>query len=116
MWSVFFFSSRRRHTRYWRDWSSDVCSSDLGKTALRQLALMLDAGLAPEKILGQLGWVVRAKFPQIAPTRLRNSVEAVFRTDVDLKRTAGDPRVLLERLVVELCERGAGPKRPGLRT
>src|SRR3712207_6850374 len=27
--SCFFFSSRRRHTRYWRDWSSDVCSSDL---------------------------------------------------------------------------------------
>src|SRR3712207_7632666 len=26
---VIFFSSRRRHTRYWRDWSSDVCSSDL---------------------------------------------------------------------------------------
>src|SRR3712207_7137923 len=26
----FFFSSRRRHTRYWREWSSDVCSSDLG--------------------------------------------------------------------------------------
>src|SRR3712207_8643876 len=32
---LFFFSSRRRHTRYWRDWSSDVCSSDLvvGNTA-----------------------------------------------------------------------------------
>src|SRR3712207_765289 len=28
----FFFSSRRRHTRYGRDWSSDVCSSDLGQT------------------------------------------------------------------------------------
>src|SRR3712207_7243953 len=27
--NFFFFSSRRRHTRYWRDWSSDVCSSDL---------------------------------------------------------------------------------------
>src|SRR5438874_1239055 len=26
---VFFFSSRRRHTRSLRDWSSDVCSSDL---------------------------------------------------------------------------------------
>src|SRR5437762_11264406 len=26
----FFFSSRRRHTRYIGDWSSDVCSSDLG--------------------------------------------------------------------------------------
>src|SRR5205809_4597586 len=31
----FFFSSRRRHTRCSRDWSSDVCSSDLhAKTAL----------------------------------------------------------------------------------
>src|SRR5258707_15441106 len=29
MFFFFFFSSRRRHTRYWRDWSSDVCSSDL---------------------------------------------------------------------------------------
>src|SRR5690606_40945197 len=28
----FFFSSRRRHTRFSRDWSSDVCSSDLPKT------------------------------------------------------------------------------------
>src|SRR3712207_210990 len=27
--SFFFCSSRRRHRRYWRDWSSDVCSSDL---------------------------------------------------------------------------------------
>src|SRR5207249_8748658 len=27
----FFFSSRRRHTRSKRDWSSDVCSSDLGR-------------------------------------------------------------------------------------
>src|SRR5690606_40328673 len=29
----FFFSSRRRHTRFSRDWSSDVCSSDLVGTA-----------------------------------------------------------------------------------
>src|SRR5690606_39307452 len=29
--SVFFFSSRRRHTRFSRDWSSDVCSSDLDR-------------------------------------------------------------------------------------
>src|SRR5207253_5039692 len=28
----FFFSSRRRHTRWPRDWSSDVCSSDLSGT------------------------------------------------------------------------------------
>src|SRR5437870_5920969 len=29
----FFFSSRRRHTRWPRDWSSDVCSSDLSRQA-----------------------------------------------------------------------------------
>src|SRR5439155_9802618 len=31
----FFFSSRRRHTRWPRDWSSDVCSSDLVPRAAR---------------------------------------------------------------------------------
>src|SRR2546430_3412493 len=31
--SCFFFSSRRRHTRFDCDWSSDVCSSDLAKRA-----------------------------------------------------------------------------------
>src|SRR3712207_7729723 len=35
---MFFFSSRRRHTRYWRDWSSDVCSSDLQLGALDAFA------------------------------------------------------------------------------
>src|SRR5690348_17786993 len=30
---LFFFSSRRRHTRWTGDWSSDVCSSDLGGAA-----------------------------------------------------------------------------------
>src|SRR5436309_12164056 len=30
---MFFFSSRRRHTRFSRDWSSDVCSSDLSTQA-----------------------------------------------------------------------------------
>src|SRR5207249_5917935 len=32
----FFFSSRRRHTRSKRDWSSDVCSSDLVRAARAQ--------------------------------------------------------------------------------
>src|SRR5256884_3634313 len=35
----FFFSSRRRHTRCSRDWSSDVCSSDLGCVMARQCHL-----------------------------------------------------------------------------
>src|SRR6266496_6057573 len=37
--SSFFFSSRRRHTRSLRDWSSDVCSSDLDDPLARGLAL-----------------------------------------------------------------------------
>src|SRR3712207_7543716 len=36
---MFFFSSRRRHTRYWRDWSSDVCSSDLESVPYMALPL-----------------------------------------------------------------------------
>src|SRR2546422_3452015 len=38
MCDFFFFSSRRRHTRCSRDWSSDVCSSDLSLTASAELA------------------------------------------------------------------------------
>src|SRR2546422_10837476 len=34
--SCFFFSSRRRHTRCSRDWSSDVCSSDLSRRGERR--------------------------------------------------------------------------------
>src|SRR5438445_6586746 len=42
----FFFSSRRRHTIYWRDWSSDVCSSDLATGAgIDRLLTAIDAAL-----------------------------------------------------------------------
>src|SRR5262245_66357851 len=34
----FFFSSRRRHTRCLSDWSSDVCSSDLGRKSTKKAA------------------------------------------------------------------------------
>ncbi|MGC4084114.1 MAG: DNA polymerase III subunit delta [Vicinamibacterales bacterium] len=43
------------------DWAmANAIEAGDGKTALRQLALMLDAGAAPEQIMGQLGWLVRA--------------------------------------------------------
>src|SRR5699024_5728272 len=40
---LFFFSSRRRHTRSKRDWSSDVSSSDLGKTLTETMPVYLNA-------------------------------------------------------------------------
>ena len=73
--------------------------------ALRQLALSLDAGGVSYQILGQLAWYVREKMPAADPKRVPSAVEALFRTDLELKSSAGDPRVLLERLVVDLCRR-----------
>jgi len=85
------------------DWAiANAIEAGQAGEALRQLALTLEAGAPPEKILGQLGYIVRARFPQIAPGQVRTAIDAVFRTDLDLKRSAGDARVLLERLVVEL--------------
>ena len=69
--------------------------------ALRELAAALDGGAAPVLLLGQLRWVAE-KMP---PVRLGGAIEAVFRTDLAIKSSAGDPKILLERLVVELCER-----------
>ena len=70
--------------------------------ALRELGLMMENGAVPYMILGQLAWFVRTKVP--AP-KVSSAVEAVFRTDLAIKTSAGDPRALLERLVVELCGR-----------
>src|SRR5215475_5380983 len=47
--SFFFFSSRRRHTSFSRDWSSDVCSSDLRR-------------MSPRIVTGLLAW----SGPQVA--------------------------------------------------
>src|SRR6266511_4617553 len=58
----FFLSSRRRHTRFSRDWSSDVCSSDLWETGdpkglsventnrVRLMLLALDKAARPEEM------------------------------------------------------------------
>src|SRR5690606_41151558 len=52
--SCLFFSSRRRHTRFSRDWSSDVCSSDLGPVEFVKeqgiFVTVVDRGLAKEGI------------------------------------------------------------------
>ena len=71
------------------------------RAALTQLGAALDAGAVPFMLMGQLRWAAE-KLPS---PRVRAGIEAVFRTDLALKSTGGDPRRLLERLVVELCTR-----------
>src|SRR5207247_8436366 len=55
----FFFSSRRRHTRSTRDWSSDVCSSDLARPTSFAMsythAIRLQPALTIEKEVGLAG-------------------------------------------------------------
>src|SRR3712207_7886359 len=58
-----FFSSRRRHTRYWRDWSSDVCSSDLAPV---DPGLLLGAGLLFSGVTGVVGLALGAEVLQTA--------------------------------------------------
>src|SRR5688500_20024107 len=63
----FFFSSRRRHTRLQGDWSSDVCSSDLG-ILVSEDGFVLSSGVGgimwndPES--GRSGWLVAERWEE----------------------------------------------------
>jgi DNA polymerase-3 subunit delta len=81
------------------------------RTALRELELSFESGAVPYMMLGQLAWFVRSKLPLSAPARVPAAADAVFQTDLAMKTSGGEPRVLLERLVVELCGRKAA-RRP----
>jgi len=72
--------------------------------ALRELRLRFEAGDTAFGLLGQIAWAVRQP-RRFSTARLPAAIEALFRTDLALKSSGGDPRVLLERLVVELCGR-----------
>lgn len=80
------------------------------REALKELGLALESGAVPVMVMGQL----RAAAEKLPAARLRPAVDAVFRTDIALKSSGGDPRILLERLVVELCTampaRGGAPR------
>src|SRR6266511_5340616 len=116
----FFFSSRRRHTRFSRDWSSDVCSSDLTGGLDDLGGLDIDAAL-----VGHLGQLVALRDPATwhRLTNPRDTVDIrerrAFWADVRaakemLSRTASAP-VHLPRspeaihLTREELERVAGP-------
>jgi DNA polymerase III delta subunit len=70
--------------------------------ALLEISALVDAGVQPPMILGQL----RAAAIQLrSDVRVRNGLEAVLRTDLAIKSSAGIPQHLLECLAVELCAR-----------
>jgi DNA polymerase-3 subunit delta len=88
------------------DWAvTNAIGRGDAKEALRHLALALEGGGVSYQILGQLAWYVRDRLTTADPKRVPAAVEALFRTDLELKSSGGDPRVLLERLVVDLCRR-----------
>src|SRR5690606_39981187 len=70
----FFFSSRRRHTRFSRDWSSDVCSSDLGGDAqlARDLAMHIAASNPQYLAAADVPEADRAKERDIRVEMLKN--------------------------------------------
>src|SRR3712207_581403 len=112
--SEFFFSSRRRHTRYWRDWSSDVCSSDL-HLCLRPREYLRGFGrgtvlsragrLLVDEALGVLGRQLTAE-----PRVLGASSSCVERGSGAVAAAAGTAgfRLALRLAVVPLGEHFAG--------
>jgi DNA polymerase-3 subunit delta len=73
--------------------------------ALREAAIRLDRGDSVHMMVGQLRWWVSSKLVQFRPERVRPALEALMRTDLALKSSGGDERVLMERLIVELAGR-----------
>src|SRR2546429_2374956 len=67
----FFFSSRRRHTRCSRDWSSDVCSSDLLGVVVILVGLVVNLG---EK----LGGDTRAALQRSELGMIDRNLEGIF--------------------------------------
>jgi len=73
--------------------------------ALVETSRRFDRGDSPHAMLGQLRWWVSARLAPVEPGRMKAAVEALLRTDLALKSSGGDDRVLVERLVVELTGR-----------
>jgi DNA polymerase-3 subunit delta len=70
--------------------------------ALRETAARLDRGDSPHALVGQLRWWVSNRLAEGAPARVADALNALLRTDLALKSSGGDERMLVERLVAEL--------------
>src|SRR5882762_11784624 len=67
--SFFFFSSRRRHTRFKCDWSSDVCSSDLRPEARTVFVVGYGSGVTA-RVLADVPGMQRVRVVEIEPAVL----------------------------------------------
>jgi hypothetical protein len=65
----------------------------------------MDRGDSPHGLVGQLRWWVSQRLAEGAPERVPAALDALLRTDLALKSSGGEDRVLIERLVVELTGR-----------
>jgi DNA polymerase-3 subunit delta len=88
------------------DWAvvNAISDGDVAR-ALREAGGRFDRGDSPHALVGQLRWWVSARLSAAAPERVKAAIEALLRTDLALKSSGGDSRVLVERLVVELTGR-----------
>jgi DNA polymerase-3 subunit delta len=91
------------------DWAvvNAIADGDVAR-AVRQAGRRMDRGDSPHMLVGQLRWWVSSRLAQADPARVRPALDALLRTDVALKSSGGDDRVLIERLVVDLTGRPIG--------
>src|SRR5207249_7381790 len=78
----FFFSSRRRHTRSKRDWSSDVCSSDLSVAGLdiRHIPYKGVLAVVPD-LLGGRVTMMFSPLPVVLPLVREGKLRAIARSE-----------------------------------
>src|SRR5256885_16287095 len=92
---AFFFSSRRRHTRLQGDWSSDVCSSDLGReVAVKVLRPRVEEGIAKDVALLETAAALAERlWPEarrLKPRQVVAEFEHHLEEELDLLREAAN--------------------------
>src|SRR5690625_7507960 len=86
---VFFFSSRRRHTRWPRDWSSDVCSSDLKNYELQNLLNLIDRKITNKELKTTLFNELKSKQNKIEQLEQERSEERRVGKESRFRRRGG---------------------------
>src|SRR2546430_9577667 len=116
----FFFSSRRRHTRFDCDWSSDVCSSDL-EAAVHALPLEVDGELilaacglmAAEQLGALLGQEAHGHEPVLTAVREEDVREGRREDRAEAVLAEGPDRVFARRAAAEVLPGEEDARAPG---